>query len=151
VPADLPLGPVETVAHRAGVEIVAALREDLDELRREGTGRGLVCRSEVGGFVHLGNWRKRVWKPACAAAGIEANPYDGRHSYASLLIHEGRSPLAVAAAMGHSSAETTWKHYVHLFEGVRDGERVPIEEAIARARVRPVCVEGPRRHLRLVS
>ena len=101
--------------------------------------------------MHLGNWRQRVWKPACAAAAVDANPYDGRHTYASLLIHEGGSPLAVAAAMGHASAETTWRHYVHIFEGARKGTPVPIEEAIAAARVRPVCVEQPRRHLRLVS
>ncbi len=53
--------------------------------------------------------------------------------------------------MGHSSAETTWRHYVHLFEGSRQGEVVPIEEAIAQARVRPMYVETRRRHLRLVS
>ena len=34
-----------------------------------------------------------------------ATPYTGRHTYASVLIHGGPSPLAVA--LGHASAETT--------------------------------------------
>ena len=143
--------PTKTYSRRT-VEVVAALREDLEELRAMSPEEGLVCRSATGDYMHLGNWRRRVWKPACAAAAVpEANPYDGRHTYASLLIHDGRSPLAVAAAMGHASAETTWRHYIHIFEGARTAEQVPIEEAIAAARVRPVCVEKPRRHLRLVS
>lgn len=138
---------------RRTVEVVSALREDLEELRAavRPAASDLVCPSMTGGHLSLTNWRARVWKPAAAQAGVDANPYDGRHTYASLLIHEGRSPLAVAAALGHSSAETTWKHYVHIFEGARHDKAVPMEEAIARARVRPVCVAEPRRHLRLVS
>lgn len=66
--------------------------------------------------------------------GIEANPYDGRHSYASLLIHAGRSPLAVAAAMRHASAEITWKHYAHLFEEAQLASSSDPEEAIWAAR-----------------
>lgn len=142
--------PTKTHCRRT-VEVVSAVHDDLEELRKEGAGEGLVFRDSRGNHLSLTNWRGRVWKPACAAVGIEAVPYDGRHSYASLLIHEGRSPLAVAAAMGHSSAETTWRHYVHLFEGVRRTDTLPMEEAIAQARVRPVCVETRQRHLRLVS
>ena len=53
----------------------------------------------------------RVWDEAVKAAGIErATPCDGRHTFASLLIHEGRSPLLVSAALGHASGETTWRH-----------------------------------------
>jgi site-specific recombinase XerC len=93
------------------------------------------------------------------AVSIEANPYDGRHSYASLLIHSGRSPLAVAAAMGHASAETTWKHYAHLFEEAQLASSSDPDEAIWRARrevseessVRPLCDEEPGRHRRLVG
>jgi hypothetical protein len=50
---------------------------------------------------------------------VRATPYDGRHTYCSLLIHEGRSPLLVAAAMGHSSAELIWRRYSHVFEAAR--------------------------------
>lgn len=146
---------------RRTVEVMAPLREDLEALRGSVTGRpgDLVAPSETGGFLDLGNWRARSFKPACAAAGIAANPYDGRHSYASLLIHAGRSPLAVAAALGHASAETTWNHYAHLFEEARLASSLDPEGAIRAARaaheptpgVRPECAEVQRRHLRLVG
>ncbi len=54
--------------------------------------------------------------------------------------------------MGHSSAETTWKHYVHIFEDAKRGRAVPMEEAIAAGPCPspcPVC-PGRRRHVRLV-
>ncbi|MEA2139569.1 MAG: hypothetical protein QOG56_2719 [Solirubrobacteraceae bacterium] len=36
------------------------------------------------------NWRRRSVRPAARAAGVEdPRPYDLRHSFASLLIHEG--------------------------------------------------------------
>jgi hypothetical protein len=55
-----------------------------------------------GGFLHLGNWRQRVFKPACARAGLEGViPYNGRDTFASLLIYEGRPPVLVVAALGH--------------------------------------------------
>ena len=145
---------------RRTVEILAPLREDLEAWRAvQGPTAGLVCPSRAGGFLNLSNWRARVFKPAAAAAVLEANPYDGRASYASLLIHAGRSPLAVAAALGHASAETTWKHYAHVFEEARLASSTDPEEAIWAARravgadrdVYPVCTETRRRHLRLVS
>lgn len=145
---------------RRTVEILAPLRADLDAWRAaQSPPGGLVAPSEVGGYLDLGNWRSRAFRDACEAAGITAVPYDGRHSYASLLIHAGRSPLAVAAALGHASAETTWKHYAHLFDEARLASATDPETAIRAARrtaerataVRPLCDEHPRRHLRLVS
>jgi site-specific recombinase XerD len=37
-------------------------------------------------------WRQRGFRAALDAAGVDAaRPYDLRHSFASLLLHEGRS------------------------------------------------------------
>jgi integrase len=42
-------------------------------------------------------WRRRVFTPTLRAAGIErGRPYDLRHSFASLLLHEGRNVIYVA-------------------------------------------------------
>ena len=40
-------------------------------------------------------WRADRWMPACRAAGLDPlpRPYDLRHSFASLLLAEGRQPL----------------------------------------------------------
>jgi len=39
-----------------------------------------------------------------------------RHSYASLLINKGATLEIIAAALGHSSINTTKKHYAHLLD-----------------------------------
>jgi len=96
-----------------------------------------------------------VWGPACEPAGVTATPYDGRHTYASLLIHEGRALPYVTAALGHASARTTLDHYAHLFDSARLATGVPMLEAIAAARgelraagVYPMCTEHPLRWIR---
>ncbi len=49
-------------------------------------------------------WITRVWMPTLAKAGVPyQRPYDLRHSFASLLLHEGRSVIYVARQLGHSA------------------------------------------------
>ena len=153
------LKPTKTYQRRT-VEIVRPLADDLALLRPKVDDlSALVCPSETGGYLHLGNWRNRVWKPACARAGVIATPYDGRHTYASLLIHEGRSPVLVADALGHASGETVWRYYAHLFDGARAaGSPATMVESIEAARsallgqgVYSLCTRDPVRVLRAVS
>jgi len=66
--------------------------------------------------------------------GGGATPYTGRNTYASVPIHSGGSPLAVAAALGHASAETTWKHYAHCFDEARPASATDPETSIREAR-----------------
>lgn len=50
------------------------------------------------------DWRGATFAPALAAAGLSsARPYDLRHSFASLLLHEGRSVVDVARQLGHGA------------------------------------------------
>jgi hypothetical protein len=52
-------------------------------------------------FVHP--TRKRVYNPAVKAAGISGSrPYDLRHSFASLLIHEGATVPELARQLGNA-------------------------------------------------
>ena len=101
-------------------------------------------------MLDLNNWRARTWTAACTAAGVTATPDDGRHSYASLLIHEGRPLPYVAAAMGHSSATTTLDHYAHVFDEARMAPAAPMvatieaaREALERAGVYARCTRDP--------
>jgi hypothetical protein len=64
------------------------IREGRPTRRRRITGSG---RSSSTAPRDLDNWRRRVWDKATEASGVEATIYDLRHSYCSLLIHEGRS------------------------------------------------------------
>ena len=89
-----------------------------------GARTALVCAGERGRVLDLDNWRSRVWSPACAGGrACRAAPYDGRHTYASLLIHEGQALPYVTAALGHASATTTLDHYAHVFDEARLAQR----------------------------
>lgn len=63
-----------------------------------------------------------------------ARPYDLRHSFASLLLHEGRSVIYVARQFGHD-ARLTLTRYGHVIDEPEDRPRIEAEVAIAEARL----------------
>jgi hypothetical protein len=90
-----------------------------------------------------GNWRNRVFGPAAHSAGLaKARPYDLRHSFCSLLIHEGGTVVEVARQLGHSPLMAL-NTYGHVFDELRGGERLSAEEHIRRARAKHVSVLCP--------
>jgi integrase len=147
------------------VDLFAALRQDLAEYRLacgRPVDRALVfarADGEPWRDTDYRNWRRRVFQPAAAAAGLATldetrtsamvdgkrqrrlqtrykgpRPYDLRHSFASLLIHEGRlSVVEIAAQLGHST-ETLLRTYAHVFAELRGQPKVPADTQIARAR-----------------
>jgi integrase len=73
------------------------------------------------------SWRRRAFSRATLAAGLaHARPYDLRHSFASLLPHEGRSVIYVARQLGHD-ARLTLTRYSHVIDGLEDRPRVEAE------------------------
>jgi integrase len=63
------------------------------------------------------------------AVGLErSRPYDLRHSFVSLLIHEGRTVLEVAAQTGHAPTMTL-STYAHVIAELEGAERVPRGDA----------------------
>jgi integrase len=80
------------------------------------------------------NWRARQFARAAAAIALEgARPYDLRHSFASLLLHEGRSVMYVARQLGHD-ARLTLSTYGHVIDELDDSPQLPAEDAIRAAR-----------------
>lgn len=78
--------------------------------------RDPVFTAPGGGPLRLGNWRSRVFDPACANAGIVGlTPHDLRHTAASLAIAAGANVKAVQRMLGHSSAAMTLDIYAGLF------------------------------------
>jgi integrase len=63
----------------------------------------------------------------------EARPYDLRHSFASLLLHEGRTVIYVARQLGHD-ARLTLSTYGHVIDELDGTPHIDAEEAIALAR-----------------
>lgn len=84
------------------------------------------------------SWRRRAFNRATQAAGLaHARPYDLRHSFASLLLHEGRSVIYVARQLGHDP-RLTLTRYGHVIDELEDRPPIEAEAAIAEARL-AVC------------
>ena len=143
------LQDTKTRAHRT-VRLLAPLAGDLAEWKREAApaaDRALVFPGPGGrpwSKTTWDNWRRRAFDTACATIGLEgARPYDLRHSFASLLLHEGRSVMYVARQLGHD-ARLTLSTYGHVIDELDDDVRIGAEDAIRAARDGS-CVTGASR------
>jgi integrase len=139
----------KTNANRT-VRLLGPLRRDLVEWR-------LACgRSADGALIFPSDdaaiwskpayqsWRRRAFKRALSAAGVEhARPYDLRHSFASLLLHEGRSVIYVARQLGHD-ARLTLARYGHVMDELEDMPNAEAEAVIEAARQALVPLAFPR-------
>jgi integrase len=87
----------------------------LRELPRPLDARQLVFPSPGGGIIDLSNFRRRVWRPALNAAGLEHRPpYQMRHTFATLALAAGAPIEWVAAQLGHRNIRITLKHYARF-------------------------------------
>lgn len=109
------------------VPIIVSVRDDLGQLERDE--RCLVVR-----IPDWRVWASRVWRPARRAAGTDVPPYALRHTFASLLIAEGRNPWQVAALLGHANPQMVITTYGHLFAESESAAPVPMEPAVVAAR-----------------
>jgi integrase len=123
------------------VRLLGALTDDLAmwrELAPFASDDEFVFANRTGGVTSdydWRNWRKRVFLPAAASAGVTVGrPYDLRHSFASLLIHEGRSLAEVAVQLGDAVA-TVAATYTHAFIEAEALPREPAADSIEAARV----------------
>lgn len=133
------------------VRLLAPLAADLREWRLAAgrpPDKALVFAREDGQAwtkQDWGNWRSRAWRSACERADLEPvpRPYDLRHSFASLLLAEGRTVHYVAAQLGHGPDMTlgTYGHVVAEFE---DAPRVDPETEIGKARGEACSARVPR-------
>jgi integrase len=129
----------KTASHRT-VRLLAPLAADLREWRMccgRPSDRELIFPGHDGqpwGECAYQSWRRRAFKRAATAAGADgARPYDLRHSFASLLLHEGRSVISVARQLGHG-AQLTLGTYGHVIDEMDDRPQQDAESAIVAAR-----------------
>ena len=126
---------------RSRVELLAPLAADLRRFRlasgRPDDRQLVFPRVRVGGVWNENayrSWRRKVFSEAVASAKLPATrPYDLRHSFASLLIAEGRSVLDVADQLGHAPTMTL-DVYGHVFADLEARERRSAEDPIREAR-----------------
>jgi integrase len=122
------------------VRLLEPLRQDLLEWRlasgRPGHDASVFPGRRGGDWTEAGfaTWRRDIWSAALDAAGVPyQRPYALRHSFASLLLHEGRSVIYVARQRGHG-ADLTLSTYGHVVDELEDAPRIAAEDAIAAAR-----------------
>ena len=121
------------------VRLLEPLSRDLAQWRERcgGAAAGLVFPTSRGTLwtdFDWRNWRRRVYRPTAEAVRLNGSrPYDLRHSFASLLIHEGVSVIEVARQVGNSP-DVTLTTYAHVFEEFEPAARVTAADAIEAAR-----------------
>jgi len=129
------LRPATKTGKPRSVTLVPALEAELVgyRLAQGGKARGLVLAHDGQPWAdtRYRNWRKRKFAPAAAGLGV-ARPYDLRHAYASLLLHEGRSVIEVAAQLGHSPS-VCLDTYGHVMAELGN-RRTTAAKAIAKAK-----------------
>lgn len=72
----------------------------------------LVFAGDHGGFLNWNNWRRRDWSEALAGTGIKPrNPYQLRHTFATLALEQGVPLELLTEQMGHRDIRTTKRYY----------------------------------------
>ncbi len=115
------------------VPVPRSLVEPLRALCAGKTPDDPVFSAPGGGVLRLGNWRHRVFDPACSAAGlVGVTPHDLRHTAASLAIASGANVKAVQRMLGHASAAMTLDIYAGLFGDDLDGVADALDALVPR-------------------
>lgn len=94
----------------------------------------LIWANRDGNVMSPANWRRRVFAPAVATAGLaHMTPHDLRHTAASAWFDEGFDIVEVARFLGDSLAVAE-QTYTHLFRGRRSERMDKMNDRITRGR-----------------
>jgi integrase len=110
--------PLKTEAGRRDVILMAELVRRLRKHRLAAPFSGptdLIIGNGVGRTLGYTRLRANFAGAAERAGLVGVTPHTCRHTFASILIDQGRDVEFVAQQLGHSSTKTTWDIYVHLF------------------------------------
>lgn len=102
----------------------------------------LVFVSPAGEPLHYSNWRRRVWLPALAEAGLDRLTFhDLKHTAATTLVEEGVDVKTAQVRLGHASPHTTLKVYAQVSQRAdrsaaeRVGERLRPNATVGKAQM----------------
>ncbi|MGE3541626.1 MAG: tyrosine-type recombinase/integrase [Candidatus Tectimicrobiota bacterium] len=66
----------------------------------------------AGGLLHRDNMRNHVWNLALVRAGLRhRNPYQTRHTFASIMLEQREDPTWVTRMLGHTSLRMLYERY----------------------------------------
>jgi len=118
---DLP----KTASSSRIVPMLSIVRQALEQAKQQGTTNldGYVFTTKSGQPIdkHLDH----IWRSALRKAGLRHRPsYQLRHTFASLCLQSGVAPGWLANVLGHSTLQTTFKHYARFIrDSTKENER----------------------------
>ena len=133
------VAPTKTRRPRA-VRILPSLASDLADYGR-GIDAEYVVAGVKGGPLNWNIWEQRVFRSIVPDENVR--PYDLRHTFASLALHEGRSLPWIQSEMGHASPTTLLDHYAHEYQEAQLRTAVPMDDAVQAARSTPPNAARP--------
>jgi integrase len=142
----------KTETSRRMLSVPPFLVEILAEHLRQTSKSEFVFVGREGGVLGRSNFRRRQWKPALEAAGLDPGLrfHDLRHSCAALLIAQGAHPKEIQARLGHASITTTLNTYGHLWPSLGAQLDDRMEQVFHEARAN-VAREWPEGGSRIVA
>lgn len=91
----------------------------------------LVFPNKAENPINHNNLVNRHFNPALKAAGLPKIRFqDLRHTYASLLIEQGKNVKYIQSQIGHSSTSVTLNIYAHLMKPVNQKAACRLENTI---------------------
>ncbi|WP_133405870.1 site-specific integrase [Parashewanella tropica] len=110
------LGPVKTKTSLREIDMNPLVYESLVKHRKQTNGQDFVFQTSGGKPMNNKNMSYRVWYPTLEIAKIpKRNPYQTRHTAATLWLASGESPEWIARQMGHANTNmlfTVYSRYV---------------------------------------
>jgi len=116
-------------------QLAATLKELLRQRKKETLQKGLGEVQELvfhrdSGLPYEQNYIRRVFKRILKRAGLRDIKLHGlRHTFASLLLTQGESPVYVKEQLGHSSIQITVDIYGHLIPGANKAAVNKLDDA----------------------
>lgn len=136
----------KSAASRRNLTVPAFLVDALAKHLAERPPSEFVFVGRDGALLRRSTFRRRYWKPALEAAGLDdaLRFHDLRHSCAALLIAQGAHPKEIQARLGHASITTTLNTYGHLWPslGAQLDERIDSVHREARSHVASMWPAG---------
>lgn len=104
---------LKTAGSRRDVDMLPNVEEALRSRCEATQGEGqYVFSNSDGGPLHRDNMRNRIWNPALVRAGLRhRNPYQTRHTFASLMLDQNEDPAWVARMLGHTTLRMLYERY----------------------------------------
>lgn len=120
----------KTAAGRRSVKVAPIARAALQRQAERNRGKLFVFMNPRTGepWTHDGPLRKTAWAPALSRAGVPyRKPYAMRHTFASMALSAGESPMWVAAQLGHRDTGMVFRVYGKYIPDPDSGDGQKVE------------------------